>query len=357
MITVATLRDVCVEDDQLLKTVRAMPKIDLHRHLEGSLRLETLLQVAQEYNFDLAEYSLEKLRPHVQVMPDEPRSSRQFLNKFYVLRRFYQSPSIIRRVVRECIADAAADNVRYLELRFTPRALTSVIECTTEEVVSMVCETVDEASIAFDIQVRLILSMNRNESVEIGESVLKAALTFRDRGVVAIDLAGNEGEYSAEPFSDIFARARAAGLGITVHAGEWAGANSVRDAMSLLGAQRIGHGVRAIESEIMLDSLIEQGVTLEVCPTSNIQSGVFADMSAHPLSELYQRGVKITINTDDPNISGITLSDEIVAVITHMRLTLEDVKACTLNAAHAAFLPAEDKALLKARFADWLSAY
>lgn len=342
--------------DHMLAQIRALPKIELHRHLEGSLRLETLLAIAAEYDIPIPSHSPDGLRPHVQMMPDEPRTSDRFLSKFQVLRLFYRSEAVIKRVIAETIADAALDNVRYMELRFTPKALNNILNATFAEVVEWVCEATEAAAREHNIQVSLILSINRHESFEIGEQVLEAATQFCHRGVVGIDLAGREADFSARPFLPLFEKARAMGLGVTIHAGEWLGADNVREAVEVLNADRIGHGIRAVEDASLLDLLIERGTVLEVCPTSNVHSGVVADLRLHPLTELYRRRVPVTINTDDPLISNITLGSEIEALVMYTPLTIDDVKQMTLTAARAAFLPPERRATLVEQFEEWLFA-
>ncbi len=341
-------------NQSLTHTIQALPKIDLHRHLEGSLRLETLVALAIEYHIDVPTLDAESLRPFVQIMPGEPRSWQQFLSKFRVLRQFYRSERMIKRVTHEVIADAAADNVKYMELRFTPQALNNLMQCDYETVVEWVCEAVEAAVDGLDIQVRLILSMNRHESVTIGEQVLQAAKDYAHRGVVGLDLAGQEAGHSSLPFRDLFADAQQAGFGVTIHAGEWSGADSVREAVEALGANRIGHGIRAVEDPALLELLQERGTVLEVCPTSNIQSGAVDDFDTHPLIPLYELGIKTTINTDDPLICGVTMSDEIVQVMQTMPLSLDDVKRNILTAAQAAFLPHDQRAALVAQYQAWL---
>ncbi|HVU13779.1 MAG TPA: adenosine deaminase [Phototrophicaceae bacterium] len=344
-----------MSNNELLQTIRQMPKIDLHRHLEGSLRLETLLAIAQEYGISLPTYDIEGLRPFVQIVPGEPRNWQQFLGKFQVLRQFYRSRTIIQRVTREVIADAAADNVKYMELRFTPQALNNLVRCDYQEVVAWVCDAVEQVTSELDIQVTLILSMNRHESVEIGDQVLEAAIHFADRGVVGLDLAGQEAGHSGLPFRALFERAKAEGFGITIHAGEWAGASNVREAVEILGADRVGHGIRTIEDPTLFDLLQTRGTVLEVCPTSNVQSGAVEGFGVHPLIRLYQLGLRTTINTDDPLICNISLSDEISNVVKGMPpLTLDDVKRNILTAANAAFLPADRRAALVAQYQAWL---
>lgn len=333
-----------------------MPKIELHRHLEGSVRLDTLVDIAREYDIEMPEYDVEMLRPFVQMMPDETRNSQHFLAKFLTLRQFFRSPEVIRRVTREAVADAAADNIKYLELRFTPRALSNILNCTFEAVIEWVCTEAAAAAADHNIQVRLILSMNRHESVEIGERVLEAALAFRTCGVVAIDLAGNEQDFPAEPFQKVFEKAKTNGLGITIHAGEWAASSNVRAAVEMLHASRIGHGVRSIEDAALCDWLAERNIALEVCPTSNVHSGVVADWSQHPLPGLYQRGILTTINTDDPLVSNITLGDELIRAAEHLSFSFVDIKQHMLNAARVAFLAPEAQAELVQQFEGWLAA-
>lgn len=340
-------------DYGLLAQVRALPKIDLHRHLEGAVRLPTLVEIARRHGIEMPEYDVETLRPFVQMMPGETRNHQHFLGKFHTLRQFFRSPDVIRRVTHEAVADAAADNVKYLELRFTPPALSNIMGCSYHDVIGWVCDAASDAAGDYAIQVRLIISMNRHESVEIGEQVLAAALAHRDRGVVAVDLAGNEDGYSARPFRKLFKRAKAEGLGVTIHAGEWAGAESVRYAVKYLNPDRIGHGVRAIEDPTLVDLLAKRRTVLEVCPSSNVDSGVVADWPQHPLRELRRR-VPVTINTDDPLVSGITLSDEIARAMTFLGLSLDDVKQHILTAAQVSFLPQDEREALVTQFAGWL---
>ncbi|HEX2906866.1 MAG TPA: adenosine deaminase [Phototrophicaceae bacterium] len=338
----------------LLDYIQTLPKIELHRHLEGAVRLETLIDIARTSGIEMPEYDIETLRPFVQIMPDEEHSYQHFLGKFATLRQFFRSPEVIQRVTREAVADAAADNVRYFELRFTPPALSNIIKCSYEEVIGWVCAAAAAAAQEHQIQVRLIVSVNRHESLQIGEKVLQAALAYRDAGVVALDLAGNENQYPAHPFYDLFGQAKAAGLGITIHAGEWSGAAGVREALTCLHADRIGHGVRSLEDPELLAELIERGTALEVCPSSNLDSGVVAAWPQHPLAQLYQAQVRTTINTDDPVISAITLSDELTHAMTYLGFSLDDIKQNILNAARSAFLPEDERAALVATFAAWL---
>ncbi len=344
------IESVINRDSDIWRTLWAWPKIELHRHLEGSIRLPTLIEVAREFDIPLPAYTVEQLRPHVQIIGADDSSSIAFLSKFDVLRKFYCSMDIIERIAREAVEDAARDNVKYMELRFTPYALARFNNYGYEEVIELVCRATQAAQAANDIRVRLIVSVNRHESVEIAEQVLEAALAAQHCDIVAMDLAGQEVGFSARPFQQVFERAQAAGLSLTVHAGEWDGPENVREAIEVLGADRIGHGVRAVEDMAVVQLVRERGVTLEVCPTSNMQSGVVSRLDQHPLIDLNELNVATTINTDDPSISNITLTDELVLAHVGLGLPLSRIRTNILNAAKAAFLNDDERLALVNQF-------
>ena len=334
--------------NELYAKLRTLPKVELHRHLEGSLRLSTLSDIARSHPLDLPGYRIEDFRHLVQITPDDPPDAAVFLSKFGPLRQFYQSPEIIDRVTYESIEDAAADNIVYMELRFTPIALAREKGFPLSDVFDWVIAAVQRAIRDFDIDVRLLVSMNRHEPVEWGEQFLELAVEHMNQGVVGMDLAGDEVAYPPTPFAHIFHKAREAGLNVTIHAGEWAGPGSVRAAIEELGATRLGHGVRIVQDSELVQTARDQRIALEVCPTSNLQSGVVPELSQHPLRDLYQLGLYTTINTDDPSISHIVLTDELAIVVEHLGMGLDDVKRHILNAAEAAFLPdGERSALVK----------
>lgn len=341
-------------DDQLLATIRAMPKIELHRHLEGSLRLTTLVDIAREYGIEMPEYDIETMRPFVQMMPNEERNVQHFLGKFMMLRQFYRSPQIVERIAREAVIDAALDNVTYMELRFTPKALCNITEESIPSTVSLVCNAANHAAAEYGITVRYIVSMNRHESVDLGEKTLRAALNHRHLGIVGVDLAGDESNYPGLEFRPLFLRAKAAGLGVTVHAGEWAGAESVWNAIGNLNADRVGHGISLLDDPAMLQVVREKQITLEVCPSSNYLSGIVDAMEDHPLIHLNNHDINTTINTDDPLLCNVTLSDEIIRAIQYMGLTLKNVNQMMIRAAKSAFLSSDERADLVQQFEDAL---
>ena len=322
----------------------SLPKVDLHRHLEGSLRLVTLLEIARAFDLDFP--GTDRLRPMVQINHSDPLTSQNFLSKFETLREFYRSPEVIARLTEEAIADAAADNVRYLELRFTPVALSKVEDFPMNEVLDWVIQGANEASSKHEISTRLIASVNRHESLELAAKVVELAIERREEGIVGIDLAGNEAEFPTSPFAPLFQDAKQSGMHITVHAGEWGGPENIEQAINLLGAERIGHGVRIIEDETLVTQARELGTTFEVCITSNYQSGVVAELREHQLKKMIAAGLNVTINTDDPSISQVTLSDEYQVACEQIELSLGTLRQRVLAAVQAAFLPAADRKIL-----------
>jgi adenosine deaminase len=319
-----------------------LPKVDLHRHLEGSLRLRTMLEIAREQGITVPT-STGPLSNLVQMQQSEPFTYQNFLAKFSTLRLFYRSPEVIFRVSREAVEDAAKDNVRYLELRFTPVALSQAERFQLADVMDWVCESARKAASEFGLRVGLIVSVNRHESLDLAEQVARLALERKDRGVVGLDLAGNEAEFPSRPFAGLFREAQHSGLKLTIHAGEWSGAANVRQALEEFNADRIGHGVRVMEDAAVVALARERRTPFEVCVTSNFHSGVVPPSKKHPLMKMLKEGINVTLGTDDPSISQITLTDEYHRVCEDMDMSQARLKECILAAAQAAFMSGQDQ--------------
>ncbi len=331
------------------ESLKAMPKIDLHRHLEGSLRLKTLLEIAQKYGLDMPAADTDRLRPLVQIT-DDPPDFEVFLSKFEVLRHFYRSPEAIHRLAYEVVADAALDNIHYLELRFSPQALARVRGFSLSEVADWVIDASQKASADLGIKVRLIVTLVRHDPIEQAKLVAEVAFERFGRGIVGLDLAGNEVKFPAGPFIPLFAEAKRLGMGVTVHAGEWASAEGVRQAIEELHADRIGHGVRSIENSRILRLVRDRQVALEVCLTSNLQTGVVRQLHHHPLVDLLNLGIKVTLNTDDPSISNLSLTDEFRVAVEMLGLGHDELQKLVMNAVQATFLPENERQRLHAYF-------
>ncbi|MGB8982083.1 MAG: adenosine deaminase [Anaerolineales bacterium] len=325
-----------------LNTYRALPKVELHRHLEGSLRLDTMLDIARQHGIVIPEDVL-RLSNLVQIQEEDKFTFQNFLAKFNTLRLFYRSPDAIHRITREAVEDAARDNVKYMELRFTPVALSRAERFPLHDVIEWVITSANEAAQKHNMTVRLIASVNRHESTELAEQVAWLAVENAKNGMVGLDLAGNEAEFPYQPFYGIFKEAKQAGLHVTIHAGEWGPAQHVKDAIQEIGAERIGHGVRVVEDENVMALARECGVAFEVCVTSNYQSGVVGSLESHPLMKMLDSGINVTINTDDPSISRITLSHEYYTVCEDLHMPQSTLRQRIAAAAQACFLPQAEK--------------
>jgi adenosine deaminase len=333
------------DDTTPLNQYFSLPKVELHRHLEGSLRLTTMLDIARQHGVTVP-VSMFNLSGLVQVQDQDPQTFTNFLDKFKTLRLFYKSPDVIDRVTREAVEDAAKDNIRYIELRFTPVALSRAERFPLHDVMEWVVNSAQEAAKKYKVKVGLIASVNRHESPELAEQVAWLAASYMKDGLLGMDLAGNEAEFKSDPFQGIFKEAKQAGLHITIHAGEWGPAENVRDAIVNLGAERVGHGVRVMEDENVVALAKERGTIFEVCVTSNYQSGVVRSLPSHPLPRMMAAGLRITLNTDDPSVSRITLSHEYQHVCEKLKVPVGLLKQSVLRAAQVSFLPEIEKTKL-----------
>jgi len=311
------------------------PKIDLHRHLDGSIRLETILELGLENDLPLPARTLEGLRPFVVVSEPQP-GLMAFLAKFEWMVGVLVDAEACRRVAYENVEDARREGLDAVELRFSPIFMAAAHGLAPEAVVEAVIDGVVAGSRDFGVPATLTGILSRTFGVESCTRELDALLAHRG-GLVAIDLAGDEGNFPPALFIEHFRRARDAGLAVTIHAGEAAGPESIWAAIRDLGATRIGHGVRAIEDEALLDYLGEHGIGIECNLTSNVQTSTVPDYASHPLRAFLERGLLATINTDDPGISGIDLAHEYEVAAPAAGLSAEQIAQARRNAAAILF--------------------
>jgi adenosine deaminase len=342
------------EPQRSAELYRSIPKVDLHRHLEGSLRFSTLRDLARSQAMDLPPTA--ELRSMVQIQAGEPLTFENFLSKFSTLRLFYRSPEIITRITREAIADAAADNVVYLELRFTPVALSKAQGFSLAQVMDWVIEGARNTQAEYGITTRLIASINRHESPALAAQVSYLAAERIREGIVGLDLAGNEANFPSEPFLEIFKNAKRNGLHLTIHAGEWGSGENIAQAISQFETDRIGHGIRILESPLACRLALQENTPLEVCMTSNYQSGAISPAENHPISRMADLGLNVTINSDDPGISQITLGEEYRFACEGLGWSLCTLQERVIAAAKSAFLQEAEKdnllRLLETRFSE-----
>ncbi len=322
------------------------PLIDLHRHLDGNVRLETILDLGRQHGLRLPAWDVEGLRPHVQIT--EPRPGvMAFIEKFKWMVGALVDYEACRRVAYENVEDALNEGIDYVELRFSPWFMAESNGLDPAGVVEAVVEGVQEGRRDFAIKVNLIGIISRTYGTETGEKELAALLTQKDH-IVALDLAGDEENYPGELFVDHICKARAAGWRITAHAGEASGPQSIWQAIDGLGASRIGHGVSAIRDPGLMDYLAEKRIGIEANLTSNVQTMTVPDLASHPMKAFLERGLLATLNTDDPGISAIDLPYEYEVAAPAAGLSLEQIHQAQRNALEVAFLSGQEKAELQA---------
>ncbi len=327
---------------------RDMPKVELHRHLEGSVRPATILEIARTRDLPLPVYDPDKLADAIYVT--EPAECiAQVFERFRLAQQCFVTPEEIHRITLEVVEDAAGEYVRLLELRFSPSFMTEIHSLPWDEVLDAVSGGVDEAQARHEIEVGLVVICSRDLGIDRCDETVDFCLDHRDR-IVGIDLAGDETHWPAKLFASAFRRAAQAGLNITVHAGEVGSPSEVEDALTLLHAHRIGHGVKIAESPSLLRSIVEGRIPLEICPTSNWITRSVPSLAAHPLPHFLRAGAVVAICSDDPEIFGIDLTHEYEVCIREMGLAVEDIETCNRSALTAAFLAQEAKDRLNPLF-------
>ena len=322
------------------RAIAVAPKAELHLHLQGSIRPATLLELARRHHVDLPAEDIDGLRRWFRF-----RDFAHFVEVFAILLACLVDVAYYELVTYELGAELAAQNVRYAAVTFTPGP--EVYRTVGEAGLDGLSRGRRRVRQDFGLELRWIFdiprrTVTRYPELPLPDFITSLAINGREEGVVALGLAGTEAGYPPEPFEPWFDRARAAGLHSAPHAGEHAGPASIWGALRALGAERIGHGVRAVEDPPLLAYLVERQIGLEVCPTSNIVLGVYRSLAEHPLPQLFAAGARVTVNTDTPAIFGITLTSEATLLATDFGLDEPAIGRILGNAFEASFLsPAE----------------
>ena len=324
-----------------------LPFIDLHRHLDGSVRLETILDLGRQHNLPMPAGDVEGLRPFVQVTEPQP-GVMAFIGKMQLMVSVLVNYDTCRRVAYENVLDAQGEGLDYVELRFSPWFMAEPHGLEPAGVVEAVIDGIAAAVRDSGMRVNLIGILSRTYGPKIARRELNALLRYRDH-MVAIDLAGDEANFVGDLFIEHIRRARQVGWRVTAHAGEAAGAESVWQAIRKLGATRIGHAVHAPEDPALIAYMVEHRIGVEANLTSNVQTSTVPGYADHPLKYFLEQGVLATINTDDPGISGIDLTHEYVVAAPAAGLSPEQIYQAQRNALEIAFLSAAEKQALAKR--------
>jgi adenosine deaminase len=338
-----------------LELFERLPKADLHVHLDGSLRLETIIDLARQENVELVSYDPAELR-RAMHLGENCGSLAEYLKAFDITLRVMQTESALYRIAYELGEDAARENVRYMEVRYSPMLhthrglkLTRVIEA--------VLAGLKAARDKFNIESNIIICGIRNVSVASSLEMAELAVAYKGRGVVGFDLAGAEYDHPAKHHRAAFQLVRDNNINVTIHAGEAYGPESVAQAIHVCGAHRIGHGCRLREDGDLLHYVNDHRIPLECCPSSNVQTGAVRDLSSHPLKLYFNLGLRVAVNTDNRLITDTTVSNELWLCHTQMGMPFRDIKSMIMAGFKSSFLPFHERQEYLRRVGQELARY
>ncbi|MDP5255201.1 MULTISPECIES: adenosine deaminase [unclassified Vibrio] len=323
-----------------------LPITDIHRHLDGNIRTQTILELGQQFGINLPGHDIDTLTPHVQVVENQP-SLVAFLSKLDWGVAVLGDLDACRRIAYENVQDALNARIDYAELRFSPYYMAMKHQLPLQGVVEAVIDGVAAGSRDFGVKTNLIGIMSRTFGSQACQQELDAILSQKQH-IAAIDLAGDELGQPGQQFVSHFQQVRRADLPVTIHAGEAAGPESMWQAIRELGATRIGHGVKAIHDPELMDYLANNRIGIESCLTSNIQTSTVESLATHPLKTFLEHGIMACINTDDPAVEGIELPYEFEVAAPAAGLSQEQIRQAQINGLEMAYLSDSEKAELKA---------
>ena len=323
------------------EVIQALPKTDLHVHLDGSLRLETILEIAKKQRIDLPASTPEGLREAIGCGKNFG-SLVDYLKGFEITLKVMQTEDALERIAFELAEDAHRENVRYMELRYSPMLHTRRGLKLTK-VVEAVLDGLRRARETYGIKANVIICGIRNISSESSYDMAELAVAYKGRGVVGFDLAGAEADFPAKHHRRAFQLVRDNNINCTIHAGEAYGSESVAQAIHVCGAHRIGHGCRLRESGDLLHYVNDHRIPLEICPSSNVQTGAVKDLASHPLKLYFDLGLRVTVNTDNRLITDTSVSKELWLVHTQMNMPFRDIKSMIIAGFKSAFRPFHEK--------------
>ena len=323
-----------------------LPKAELHCHLDGSVRPETLLDLGRQYGVSMPRDDAEALRDYMVVR--DARSLEDYLSRFATTLSVMQTAESLERIAYELATDAWREGVWYLETRFAPN-LNTRSGLTSAQALDAVIKGLGKAEREHGIVARVIVCALRTLPPTASMEMAQLAVDFRNSGVVGFDLAGAESSNPPSVHAGAFALARANGVACTCHAGEGDGAGSVRDAIHSCCVHRIGHGTRLIEDRELTDYVNDRRITIEVCLTSNVQTRATSSLELHPFPQYVRRGLNVVLNTDNRLMSGTTLTDEYELASRHLGLGFDDLARVAMNGFESAFLPWSERQELVVR--------
>ena len=328
--------------------IKNMPKVELHLHLDGSVREETVWELLNLEGNDIPYKSLEEFSKVLGV-EGKCDSLKEYLKAFDYPLKVMQDKENLIRISKELIEDLSKEGVIYAEIRFAP-ILHRQKGLTIEEVIEAVITGIKEGENEFGVKSSLILCAMRGFSRDDNMDMIKSGAKYLGKGVVAADLAGNEHDYPPEESKDIFDLAKSLGYHITIHAGETGKEENIIKSIHITHAERIGHGIYAYKNPKIYDILKKEDITLEMCPTSNLNTSAVDNLEKHPIRKYFDEGIKITVNTDNMTVSRITLEEEMYNLNEKLGFSYEELMKLMKNAVNASFCDEETKEWMKKRF-------
>ncbi len=335
--------------------IRSLPKTELHCHLDGSLRLDTILDLAQKDKVTLPSTDPDTLLKYVSV-GDRKTNLPDYIKTFDYLLSVLQTPESLTRAAYELIEDVSKENVLYMEVRYSP-VLHTQRGMSHMETVDAVLQGLRQAEKDFGIRSGVIICGIRSISPEISYMLAEVAVAFKNRGVVGFDLAGVEENFPAKDHKEAFYLILNNNINTTLHAGEDYGPESIHQAVHYCGAHRIGHGVRLKEDGDLLNYINDHRIALEMCLTSNVQTGSVKSYERHPFKLYYEYGLRVTLNTDNRLVSNTTLTNEYLLAHKYFNLDIADFKEIIIGGFKSTFLPHRDRTCLIRQIADELDTY
>lgn len=318
-----------------------IPKTEIHCHLEGSIRTQTIIDIAREYNLQLPSYEAGELDQHVKVY-DQLRNLEAVLEAFAIFQNSITSPKVVERIAWELFEDSAKQNIRLFEVRFSPDWAFRGHNLNWDEALEGILRAKERAEREFDMVIGLIAITSR--SLGPGSCVRTVDWAIRQKEhILGIDLADSERDFPLREFLRSVRKAKDAGLKVTVHTGEDTPASFVKETMELAEPDRIGHGIHIIEDPAAVELVKERGITLEVNPWSNYLTNSVRTIEEHPLKKLFDLGVRVTINSDDPEVLETNLDNEYYIAHEILGMSLGDIATCNRYAYEASFIPEDSK--------------
>jgi adenosine deaminase len=330
-----------------------LPKAELHVHLDGSLRPETMLELAAQYGKPMPAGDPESLRDYMHVQ--DARNLVEYLERFEITLSVMQTADALERIAYELAADLAAENVRYAEIRYSP--ILNIREgLPLTETVEAPLRGLHRAEEEFGIRTAIIICGIRNMDPATSRDLADLTVAYKDRGVVAFDLAGAEYNYPAKKHKDAFYTVINQNMAATIHAGEAYGPESVHQALHYCQANRIGHGTRLFEDPELMQYVADFRIPIEICLTSNVQTRAVPSFERHPVRMYYDRGIVLSLNTDNRLMSATTVTEEYWRAHQYLGFTWEELVELSLMAFESAFLHREEKRALVARVKEEIRA-